>query len=165
MKLVGINVRLSGRKSQTTYTALTQPSGTVENVINVDDVTFNVLMEDELGANDTASPYSLDPQTALQLTSVTSTATSVEVQARRVASGVTIAGPRHLYQSRADSMMVDAGGGTWDRNTTVDDIIAEFWDTPAHGSSPWSDIEVRFKIITPEGVTFTSWYDLIVTDV
>jgi hypothetical protein len=159
-KVLGFNILLNLRAGQVAYTDLTDPSAAVQGVTGGDTLIKNYTFKDDDDIVDTAAPTKLvGPENPFQVTGVSSTVSSIQVLARRT----TYTQPRPWSHDGGDGYLTDQGAGVWESTVSPSDIETDLWDDPVHGSSPWSDVQIAFKITDPEGVTWTQWYDFTIT--
>lgn len=160
--VIGFNVLVSARPVQPSlYTGADMSgadfyeNGGADLVAVGGTIASNYEFKDAAGAVDTAAPYQFEgPQARFELKNVPTNTTAIEILVRR--TGETGWRP---WGAPGDEWMVDTGGNIWKSVAAPTDFAITEYDTPAHGSSPWTDLEIVFKIMSAQGIFFQGPYD------
>ncbi len=163
MKVIVLNMQLSGRESRDSYTDLTDPVAPTIGALVAGDLPLTMVMYDASDVIITTNYSDLaklkfNSATPYQFSGVSTDVSSIQVQLRR--TSVTEALP---FGGATNQFLQDNGGGNWELPNSALLFDAVEWDTPQHLTSSWSDLQVRFKMTSGEGVTWTDWIDCTIT--
>lgn len=146
MKLTGINLKLSSREAQGSYTALVAPTGGAFSPLVGGELVYTAPFLNALGQVDLVSPTTAVLYESININDVDPTATSVEVfyrltndtsQQRKVGNAAVTSGNNWAYPIGYEAVQVGI-------------------DLGAVGS-PWENVEVSAKITSNEGVQWLTW--------
>ena len=161
MSIVGFNVMISARPPNESRYSRDAVTATVDSLVS-GTLTQTFSFENADGSENSTAPYKLSgPTTRVQLSSVSTAVNAIQMLVRR--TGETGWRPWGYRDGTSDeSYLVDTGGAVWKTVASPTDMPAEPWEQPLHGSVPWSDMKVLFKLIAPQSIVYLGPYNLVV---
>jgi len=147
-EITNVILKLSPRPLRFSHTEITAPAGNFAPLVG-GDLVYTAFFQNPAETANTTDPITVPFNQAIQVQGVALDVSTIEGFWKR---------PGFEDEWTSLGQLTDLTGGNWEVAVGFEAVIFE--SGTDHGSAPWTDIDFKAKLISPQGVSWTDTIDV-----